>query len=329
MALETLWFVILAILWVGFFVLEGFDFGVGMLHAFVGRDEHERNEIVGTIEPVWDGNEVWLVVAGAGTFAAFPVWYATMFSGFYLALVLLLLGLIVRGTAIVFRERHHGRCWRATWAALLTFGSFLTPLLIGVALASLLHGVPIDADQEFAGGIADLLSGYSLLFGATTVLLCLLHGSSFVALKTRGPLRERSAAVERRIAPVALAGVAGLLAWTQVSIADHIPASPSLIVAGLAVAAAWWLAGGPRRRASFAASTVAIAATVATIFFELYPRVMVSSTSTANDLTIENASSSTHALEVMTIVTLVLFPIVVLYQFWTYRVFRERTRTGE
>src|SRR4051794_1693915 len=171
MGLAVFWFVLVALLWTGFFVLEGFDFGVGMLHTVVGRTDAERQLAIGSIGPLWDGNEVWLIVAGASMFAAFPGWYATMFSGFYLALVLLLVALIVRGVTFEYREKRESLRWRRNWSVLLTAGSLLAPLLIGVALGDLLHGVPIDSQQEFTGGFTDLLSPYSVLVGVTVVLL--------------------------------------------------------------------------------------------------------------------------------------------------------------
>src|SRR5215217_7211789 len=202
MTLVTFWFVVLVVFWTGFLVLEGFDFGVGMLHGVVGRDEQGRRLAIHTIGPLWDGNEVWLIVAAAGTFAAFPGWYATMFSGFYLAFLLLLAALSAR--------------WRRAWDAATTGGSLLAPLLIGVALGNLLHGVPIGTNQEYAGTFTDLLNPYSLFTGVTVVLLCLLHGASFLTLKTAGELRERAVRVGRRIAPVAAAAVLGFAVWTQV-----------------------------------------------------------------------------------------------------------------
>ncbi len=191
MTLVSFWFIVLVVFWTGFLVLEGFDFGVGMLHGLVGRDEQGRRVALGTIGPLWDGNEVWLIVAAAGMFAAFPGWYATMFSGFYLAFVLLLVALIARGVSFEFRGRRDSPRWRRTWAAATTGGSLLAPLLIGVALGNLLHGVPIGTDQEYAGSLADLLNPYSLFTGVTVVLLCLLHGASFLALKTAGEVRRR------------------------------------------------------------------------------------------------------------------------------------------
>ena len=201
-SLIPFWYIIIAILWTGFFILEGFDFGVGMLHSVIGTDEAGRRAAINTIGPLWDGNEVWLIVAGAAMFAAFPGWYATMFSAYNLALVLLLASLIVRGVAFEYRGKRDAARWRRTWDVLLTVGSLLAPLLIGVALAGLLHGLPINSAQNYTGSFWDLLQPYALFTGVTLVLVCLLHGATFLCLKTTGDMRERSWQVARRVAPV-------------------------------------------------------------------------------------------------------------------------------
>jgi cytochrome d ubiquinol oxidase subunit II len=321
--LITFWFVVLVVFWTGFLVLEGFDFGVGMLHGVVGRDEPGRRLAIHTIGPLWDGNEVWLIVAGAGMFAAFPGWYATMFSGFYLAFLLLLVALIARGVSIEFRGRRDGPRWRRAWDLATTGGSLLAPLLIGVALGNLLHGVPIGPDQEYAGTFVDLLNGYPLFCGVTVVLLCLLHGASFLALKTSGEVRERALRVGRRVAPVAAAAVAGFAVWTKATAGEW---SLALMVAVLAALAAAWQVGRGRDGVAFAATSVTMAAVVVSIFVALYPRVMVSSLGSASDLTISNTASSPYTLKVMTVAAAALFPVVLAYQAWTYHVFRRRVR---
>ena len=326
MTLVSFWFIVLVVFWTGFLVLEGFDFGVGMLHGLVGRDERGRRLAIQTIGPLWDGNEVWLIVAAAGTFAAFPGWYATMFSGFYLVFVLLLVALIARGVSFEFRERRESPRWRRTWAAATTGGSLLAPLLIGVALGNLLHGVPIGTDQEYAGTFTDLLNPYSLFTGVTVVVLCLLHGASFLALKTAGEVRERALGVGRRVAPVAAAAVLGFAVWTQVMAGDGL--GPLLVeaVAVVAAVAAAWLLGRGRDGRAFAATSLAMAAVVVSIFVNLYPRVMVSTLGSSTDLTISNTSSAPYSLKVMTVAAAILFPIVLAYQGWTYHVFRNRVR---
>jgi cytochrome bd-type quinol oxidase subunit 2 len=324
MTLVGFWFGVLVVFWTGFLVLEGFDFGVGMLHGVVGRDERGRRLAIQTIGPLWDGNEVWLIVAGAGTFAAFPGWYATMFSGFYLAFLLLLVALIARGVSFEFYGKRDSARWRRAWDAATTGGSLLAPLLIGVALGNLLHGVPIGTDQEYAGTFTDLLNGYSLFTGVTVVLLCLLHGASFLALKTAGALRERAVRVGRRIAPVAAAAVLGFAVWTQVMEGEGLLALLVEVVAVLAAVAAAWLLGRGRDGRAFAATSLAMAAVVVSIFVNLYPRVMVSTLGPSTDLTVTNTSSAPYSLKVMTVAAAVLFPVVLAYQGWTYYVFRRR-----
>jgi cytochrome bd ubiquinol oxidase subunit II len=329
MTLVQFWFIVIALLWTGFFVLEGFDFGVGMLHTVAGRGEAGSRAAVNTIGPLWDGNEVWLIVAGAAMFAAFPDWYATMFSGFYLALVVLLLALIVRGVSFEYRGKSDSPRWHATWDAAMIAGSVVAPLLIGVALGDLLHGLPIDKAGEFTGNFFTLLQPYGLYAGVTLVALCLLHGATFLALKTSGDLRERAGMIARLVAPPAALLVAGFAIWTHITGGKGVLPNPVEIVAILAAAAAVWLVSAHREGWAFTATTVAMAATVLSIFTELYPRVMVSSTSPAYSLTIHNAASGSYALKVMTIVVVIFFPLVLLYQGWTYYVFRQRLSPGD
>src|SRR5271165_3184523 len=215
MHLNTLWFVILAILWVGFFVLEGFDFGVGALHTLVGRTEAERSVALSTIGPWWDGNEVWLIVAGAGTWAAFPSWYATMFSALYLALLLVLAALMARGVALEYVRKSEGERWRRTWTWCLTVSCVLIPLLLGVGLGDLLNGLPIDSSHEFTGNFFDLLTPYGLWTGVTLLGLCLLHGATFLKLRTADEVRERARAAARPLGWAAIALVVGWVIWTR------------------------------------------------------------------------------------------------------------------
>lgn len=324
MTLQILWFVIIAVLWTGFFVLEGFDFGVGMLHNFLGRNDIERRVAINAIGPVWDGNEVWLIVGGAGIFAAFPSWYATWFSAGYLALLLVLVALIIRGVSFEYRGKVDGNRWRATWTWTLTLGSALVPLLLGVALGDLLAGLPIDANEEFTGNFWSLLTPYGLLVGLTLMGLCKVHGATFLGLKTEGVVRERAASVARVGAWPVLVIVIVFVVWTQ-AISDApgwatvFLALPVLGALGTVVFAR----RGQEGRA-FAATAIAIGGTVASLFANLYPNVMVSSTSAANNLTVANTASGDYALKVMTVVALVLFPVVLLYQGWSYWVFRAR-----
>jgi cytochrome bd ubiquinol oxidase subunit II len=324
MTLVTFWFIVIAVLWTGFLVLEGFDFGVGMLHGMVGRGEAGRRVAIGTIGPVWDGNEVWLIVAAAGMFAAFPGWYATMFSGFYLAFLLLLVALIARGVSFEFRGKRESVRWRRTWDAAMTGGSLLAPLLIGLGLGNLLHGVPIAADQEYAGNLVDLLNPYSLFTGVTVVLLCLLHGATFLVLKTAGDVRERAAHAARRVAPVTAVAVLGFAVWTLALVDKGLLPSLPEVVAVLAAVAAAWLVGRDRDGLAFTATAVTVAMVVVSIFVGLYPRVMVSTLGSASDLTVTNTASSSYSLRVMTVVAAVFFPLILAYQAWTYYVFRRR-----
>jgi cytochrome d ubiquinol oxidase subunit II len=324
--LTTLWFVLLSILWVGFFVLEGFDFGVGALHMLVGRSEDERRLAVATIGPWWDGNEVWLIVAGAGTFAAFPSWYATWFSALYIALVLVLAGLMFRGVALEYTTKRDNARWRERWRWALTISSMLIPLLIGVGLGDLLNGLPIDSNHEYTGNFAELLTGYGLWTGVTLLSLCLLHGATFLKLRTEGPVRERARALARPLGWVAIALVIGFVIWTRIVAGGNDVPDPVQILAVIAVIGAARLSSTDHDGWAFTSSAVAIAASVGSIFIDLYPNVMVSSTNAAYNLTVHNAASGGYALKVMTIVAAIFLPLVLLYQGWSFHVFRGRLR---
>src|SRR3954454_12945868 len=217
MELTTVWFCLIAVLWIGYFTLEGFDFGVGMLLPVLAKDDRERRVMINTIGPVWDGNEVWLLVAGGATFAAFPEWYATLFSGFYLPLLLILLALIVRGVAFEYRAKGHGEEWKERWDAAIVIGSFVPALLWGVAFANILRGVPIDADKEYVGGFFNLLNPYALLGGAMTFLLFTAHGAMFVSLKTEGDIRRRARVAAGMTGLAAAVAAVAFLGWTQAS----------------------------------------------------------------------------------------------------------------
>jgi cytochrome bd ubiquinol oxidase subunit II len=322
--LVPFWFIVIAILWTGFFVLEGFDFGVGMLHSLVGTDDASRRAAINTIGPLWDGNEVWLIVAGAAMFAAFPGWYATMFSGMYLAMVLLLMSLIIRGVSFEYRGKRDAARWRGTWDALLTTGSLLAPLLIGVALGDLLHGLPINSSQNFTGSFWDLLQPYALFAGVTLVLVCLLDGATFLCLKTTGDMHERSGQLARRVAPFTAAAVVGFIVWTHVTAGTTFFLNLMELLAILAVITAAWLVYDRRDGFAFTATTVTIGACILAIFVDLYPNVMVSSTSKAYDLTVRNTASDPYSLKAMTVVVIIFLPLVLAYQGWTYYVFRRR-----
>jgi cytochrome d ubiquinol oxidase subunit II len=329
MDLEVFWFCLIAVLWAGYFVLEGFDFGVGLLLPVLPRDEDEKRTMLGTIGPVWDGNEVWLVVAGAATFAAFPAWYATMFSGFYVALLLVLFFLIIRVVSFEWRSKAESRRWRSFWTWANTIGSAGAALVWGVALANLVHGVPIDSDGHYAGDFWDLFSAYTVFAGVAVVLLFAFHGATFLTLRVTGDLRDRAERAARRLAIPAAAVAAVFLIWTVAVAIDRNdkdlfpPALPAALgIAALALAVVFLFMRRTGR--AFTMTALGIIATVATLFTSLYPRVMVSSPTFSNSLTVDGSASSHYALSVMTVVAVIFVPIILLYQGWTYYVFRRR-----
>jgi cytochrome bd ubiquinol oxidase subunit II len=322
--LADFWFVIIAVLWVGFFVLEGFDFGVGMLHSFIGRDDLERRVLVNTIGPVWDGNEVWLIVGGAAIFAAFPGWYATWFSALYLAAVLLLAALMARGVSFEYARKFDDRRWRSAWRWALTLGSALIPFLLGVALGDLLHGLPVNSSHEYTGNFFDLLTPFGLWSGLTMLVLSLLMGATYLCLKTTGALHERARKASATIGGVAILVTFGFMTWIHVGLSTGFVPKPIEALGLLAVIAAAWAAQAGAEGWAFTAAAVGIGGTVGALFSELYPRVMISSTNAAYDLTVQNTASPPYSLRVMTVVALVLLPVVVVYQAWGYHVFKKR-----
>jgi len=333
MNLENLWFVLIAVLWGGYFVLEGFDFGVGMLLPFLPRDEGQRNAMFESIGPVWDGNEVWLVVAGGATFAAFPAWYGTMFSGFYLALLLILFFLIIRVVSFEWREKSESPGWRRVWMWANTVGSIGIALVWGIGLSNLLHGVPLDSNGDYAGGFWNLFTGYTVLGGIAFVALFAFHGANYLTLRTVDDLLERSRRAARLLAIPAVAVGGGYLIWTVAVAVDQNDKDvfPPVLPAALAIAA-FVLAAVcvymGRNGTGFTLSAVGTLGVVATLFTSLYPRVMVSSPDFANSLTVQNASSAHYTLAVMSVVAAICVPLVLLYQAWTYHVFRARVGGG-
>ncbi|MGV8977344.1 MAG: cytochrome d ubiquinol oxidase subunit II [Cellulomonas sp.] len=322
MELSTVWFLLIAVLWTGYLVLEGFDFGVGMLLPVLGRRDKDRRVMINTIGPVWDGNEVWLLTAGGATFAAFPEWYATMFSGFYLALLLILLALIVRVVSFEWRGKINDDVWRrrSDWA--LIIGSWVPAILWGVAFANLVRGVELDAGHQYVGGFFALLNPFALLGGAMTALVFLTHGAIFLALKSGGDVRDRAGALAARLAPVTLVVAAAWALWAQIAYSVTWTWAAVVVAAGSLVATV--LTTRARREGwAFIASAVTIVAAVVLIFGSLYPDVMPAF-DPANSLTVTNASSTPYTLTVMTWVAAALVPFVLLYQGWTYWVFRKR-----
>lgn len=326
MQLHDVWFVLIAVLWIGYFFLEGFDFGIGVLTKLLARDRTERRVLINTIGPVWDGNEVWLLTAGGATFAAFPEWYATLFSGFYLPLLIILVCLIVRGVAFEYRAKRSEDRWQKNWEHAIFWTSLVPALLWGVAFGNIVRGVKIDADKEYVGTFFDLLNPYAILGGLVTLSLFTFHGAIFASLKTLGDIRERT----RRLA-VVLGLVTAVLAlvfliWTQVDNGD-VASLVALVVAALSLVAAIAMIKVGREGWSFMLSGLTIVAAVAMLFLTLFPNVMPSSLNPDWSLTVTNASSSPYTLKIMTWCAAVATPIVLLYQGWTYWVFRKRIGT--
>jgi cytochrome bd ubiquinol oxidase subunit II len=328
MTLNTLWFILIGVLFTGFFFLEGFDYGVGILMPFLGKTDEERRVIINTIGPVWDANEVWLLTAGGAMFAAFPNWYATLFSGFYLALLLMLVALIVRGVAFEFRSKDKHPRWRALWDWCIFGGSAVPALLWGVAMANIVRGVPINADMQYVGGFFNLLNPYALLGGLAGLGIFMLNGAIFLSLRTDGDLQARVETLSSRLWPIVLVvGAATVVAtYFATDIFQRLGLNPgvSAIGAGIAFLLAGWFLRQKRAGWAFAMVGLTIALTIVTMFRGLFPRVMISSLNPAWSLTVTNASSSPYTLKVMTIVALIFVPIVLIYQGWNYYVFRAR-----
>jgi cytochrome d ubiquinol oxidase subunit II len=326
--LNILWFILVTVLFIGYFFLEGFDFGVGILLPFLGKDDQERRILINTIGPFWDGNEVWLITAGGAIFAAFPNWYATMFSGFYLALVLMLFALIIRGVAFEFRSKAKSPAWRSAWDWAIFVGSFVPALLWGVALGNILRGVPIDQHMTYVGGFFNLLNPYALLGGLATLTVFTLHGAIFLGLKTENEMMAKAIAATKKVGPVAtvmiflfvIAGYFMTDAFARLGI------NPGIVpvAAGGTLLAAGWLIHQNRPGWAFIMNSLTILFSTITIFMSLFPRVMVSSLNPDWSLTIYNAASSPYTLKVMSFVALIFVPIVLAYQGWTYWVFRKR-----
>ena len=325
--LQILWFILIAILWIGFYFLEGFDFGVGMLLPFIGKKDVERRAIINSIGSTWDGNEVWLLTAGGATFAAFPEWYATMFSGFYLALFLLLVGLILRGISFEYRSKDAAPAWRSRFDWMIAVGSFLSALLLGAAFANLARGIPINADKMFTGNLFTLLNPYGLLGGVTTVAIFLLHGANFLGLKLEGELRERVNATAKKLWVVATVLYIALGIFTYIAdFWNRGMVSPGVVpIAAIAfLLAAGYFINQKREGWAFIMVALNIVFTQITFFLMTFPNVMLSTTNPDWSLTIYNASSSQYTLTVMSIVALIFVPIVLVYQGWSYYMFRKR-----
>ncbi|MER6438163.1 cytochrome d ubiquinol oxidase subunit II [Streptomyces sp. NPDC001185] len=326
MELHDVWFVLIAVLWTGYFFLEGFDFGVGVLTGLLARDRAEKRVLINTIGPVWDGNEVWLLSAGGATFAAFPEWYATLFSGFYLPLLLILVCLIVRGVAFEYRAKRPEENWQRNWETAIFWTSLIPAFLWGVAFGNIVHGVKIDKSFEYVGSLGDLLNPYAILGGLVTLTLFTFHGTVFVGLKTVGDIRERARGLSLRVGLVTAVLALVFLTWTQADNGDG-KSLAAMIVAVVALVAAVVAARAGREGWAFALSGLTIVAAVAMLFLTLFPNVMPSSLDEDWSLTVTNASSSPYTLKIMTWCAGIATPIVLLYQGWTYWVFRKRIGT--
>lgn len=328
MDLNTIWFILVTVLFVGFFFLEGFDYGVGILLPYLGKDDITRRVIINTIGPHWDGNEVWLITAGGAIFAAFPHWYATMFSGFYLALFIMLLALIVRAVSFEFRSKDESSKWRSLWDWCIFFGSIVPALLWGVALANLIRGVPIDETMTYTGGFFNLLNPYALLGGLVSLSLFTLHGALFLTLKTTDDILEsaRTAASKLWLPTTIILLLFVAYSYSETDVFSGLGINPGVIpaVALLAILSVKYFLKMKREGWAFVMTGITIVFSTISIFSGLFPRVMVSSTNPDWTLTIYNASSSPYTLGIMSIVAAMFVPLVLGYQIWSYWVFRKR-----
>jgi cytochrome d ubiquinol oxidase subunit II len=328
MDLQTLWFILIAVLYTGYFVLEGFDLGVGILLPFLGKNDMRRRMMINTVGPHWDGNEVWLLTAGGASFAAFPQFYATLFSGFYLPLFLMLIALIVRGVAFEFRGKLAGMRWKSVWDWCIFLGSAVPALLWGVAFSNIVKGVPIDAHMQYYSNFFELLNPYALVGGLVSLLGFTLHGAIFLSLKAGAPLSDeaRSMAWKVWIPTVVVLGLYTILSYSQTDILTKLGVNPGVIPVGavLGLLVTGWLVRIKRDGWAFISMALTIVLSVATIFLHLFPRLMVSSLNPDWSMTIQNSASGPYTLQVMTIVALIFVPIVLVYQGWTYWVFRKR-----
>ncbi|MET9562239.1 MULTISPECIES: cytochrome d ubiquinol oxidase subunit II [Streptomyces] len=326
MELHDVWFVLIAVLWTGYFFLEGFDFGIGVLTKLLARDRTEKRVLINTIGPVWDGNEVWLLSAGGATFAAFPEWYATLFSGFYLPLLLILVCLILRGVAFEYRAKRPEEQWQRNWENAIFWTSLLPAFLWGVAFGNIVRGVKIDRNFEYVGSLGDLLNPYAVLGGLVTLTLFTFHGAVFAALKTLGDIRDRARKLALRLGVVTAGLALVFLLWTQAENGDG-KSLVALVVAVAALVAAIGANQAGREGWAFGLSGLTIIAAVAMLFLTLFPNVMPSSLNDEWSLTVTNASSSPYTLKIMTWCAVIATPVVMLYQGWTYWVFRKRIGT--
>lgn len=332
-ALQLLWFILIAVLFIGFFFLEGFDFGVGMATRFLAKNKEERDVLVQSIGPVWDGNEVWLITAGGALFASFPEWYATLFSGYYILLFFILFALILRGVSFEFRHHMETERGKNIWEWAMFIGSIVPPFLFGMMFTSMVKGMPIAADKNIYASFSDYVNVFSIVGGVAVTLICFIHGLNYIRLKTDGPIRHRAAHFAKRLYPVLFVGLvafAGLL-FVYTDFFAKRPISTLIIlvlIVGAAVVAAYGTLKD-KELVSFIATGVILAGVVILLFNGLFPRVMVGSADAARDLLIVDASSSPYTLKMMTIFSFILLPFVLGYQGWSYYVFSKRLKAGK
>jgi len=325
---QVIWFILIAILFIGYFFLEGFDFGVGILMPFISKDDTDRRVVINTIGPFWDANEVWLITAGGAMFAAFPHWYATLFSGFYIPLFLMLLALILRAVGFEFRSKMKETWWRKTYDQFIFFGSLVPALLWGVAFTNIVQGLPIGADKNFTGNLLAILNPYALLGGVVVVLIFMLHGALFLSLRTTDELKERAEKLARMLWwPVGIiTAIFAILGYWQTVLFEGLGLIPGTLPALTFISFIATMVFMRFRLQGYAFASIALTIVLGTavIFSGLFPNVMPSSLDPAYHLTVYNASSSQMTLKIMSIVALIFVPIVLAYQGWSYYVFSKR-----
>ncbi|MFO1443175.1 cytochrome d ubiquinol oxidase subunit II [Bacillus sp. Bva_UNVM-123] len=333
MLLSEVWFVLVGILFVGFVFLEGFDFGVGMSTKFLAKNEIEKRVLINTIGPFWDANEVWLITAGGAMFAAFPHWYATLFSGYYLPFVILLLALIARGVAFEFRGKVESEKWTKTWDLSILLGSILPPFLLGVLFSSLIKGLPIDENMNMYASFLDIVNVYTVVGGIAFVLLSFLHGLMFISLKTTGSLRERARKMAQKIYFVTGAVIVLFVALTAIY-TDAFSNRGAILIPMYGAAIVLYVLLFPllrnkREGYSFTATGLIMVIVTASFFIALFPNVMISSIDAVYNMTVYNAASGDYSLKFMTIVAAIMVPIVLVYTIWSYYIFRKRITSKE
>lgn len=331
--LQLLWFILIAVLFIGFFFLEGFDYGVGMATRFLVKNEEERDQVIETIGPVWDGNEVWLLTAGGAMFASFPEWYATLFSGYYIILFLILVGLIIRGVSFEFREKMETAKSRNFWNWTLFIGSILPPFLFGLMFTSMVRGMPLAADKGIYASFGDYVNFFSVVGGVAVTLICFLHGLNYIRLKTEGSVRERAQKLSKRLYPILFVGlvVFAVLVYLETDFIQARPVSSLAILAGIVLCACLSAYGTwkDKELLSFLTTGFVLAGVVVLIFNGLFPRVMISSLGSSTDLLIKNASSTPYTLSLMSKIAFTILPFVLAYQAWSYYIFGKRIGLGK